>query len=75
MEDIHKRIDMIPAALREGISKKQDRNYPPETTLLVYLNIASHGIRQQETEGAIRTALADQTGFSTILVLWQNRIY
>jgi hypothetical protein len=48
VENWHKRLDAIPIAIREAIQKKERRNYPAHTTLLVYLNISGHGVRQPE---------------------------
>jgi hypothetical protein len=49
----HKRIDSIASTLREGIQKKERRDYPQGTVLLVYQNVSGHGICQAETEDTI----------------------
>jgi hypothetical protein len=46
-------IDSIASTLREGIQKKERRDYPQGTVLLVYQNISGHGICQAETEDTI----------------------
>jgi hypothetical protein len=75
VENWHKRLDAIPIAIREAIQKKEHRNYPAHTTLLVYLNISGHGVRQPETEHEIRAILAKPSKFAVIDVIWQGRLF
>jgi hypothetical protein len=73
--DWHKRINSIPSALREGIQKKERHGYAQGTVSLVYLNISGQGIRQAETEDAIRAIVAGASKFAAIDVIWQRKLF
>jgi len=76
VEDWVRRADQIPSALLSGIRKKTAKAYPPNTQLLVYLNIGEWGIRQRETEAAIKSILSNPTApFSKIYILWNVKLF
>ncbi len=70
------RAESIPDFLDESMNAKSKKNYSSPCWLVVYLNINEYGIRQSETEQAIRAIKARYAGsLATISVLWKQRLY
>jgi hypothetical protein len=74
-ENWHQRLDQLPSALSCGIQKKERLHYPPQTILLIYLNISGHGVRQAEMERAIRAILSNPSKFAAVDVIWQGKLF
>jgi hypothetical protein len=70
------RAEAIPGALKKIIKRKAKKRYGSPATLLVYLNIPTHGIRQKETKKIIAEIKAEHAlAFEQIVVLWNYRLY
>ncbi|MGY4629618.1 hypothetical protein [Bradyrhizobium sp. USDA 4486] len=76
VENWIRRAHAIPGALAHAIQKKKAKSYPQSTELFVYLNIGEYGIRQKQTEGAIRSLLAQPVDpFAAIHVRWKEKVF
>ena len=74
--DWRARAEQIPAAMEVAIKKKIAKKYEPKPLLLIYLNINTFGLMQQETEAAIashKKQYADS--FQEIFVLRKGALY
>jgi hypothetical protein len=70
------RAESIPRYLEEAIGAKTRKRYGSDCWLVVYLNINEYGIRQQETEDAMRGIKERYAGsFEKISVLWKRQVY
>jgi hypothetical protein len=74
-EDLVKRAGEIAAALEERIVNKASKTYPPNTLLLIDLNMSILGFRRDEVREKICSVLASDFGFSEIVVLWNGMIF
>ncbi|MGJ4952121.1 hypothetical protein [Bradyrhizobium sp. HKCCYLS20291] len=75
-KDWIRRADAIPGALAEGISRKREKQYPLATELFVYLNIGEYGIRQEEIEQSIRSAITGSIEpLTAIHVFWKGDVF
>jgi hypothetical protein len=74
-EDLVKRAGEIAAALKERITSKEFGIYPPNTILLVDLNMSIRGFRGDDVSDKICSVLNDDFGFSEIVVLWNGMIF
>jgi hypothetical protein len=74
-DELRERVDAIPDALECAIKKKIAKGYRT-ASMVVYLNIPSHGIRQAETEEAIAEIKARRaSAFFAIHVLWAGKLF
>jgi len=73
VEEWRKRFEAIPAVLDRVVTKKIDKDYPPGTTLAIYVNLGCYGayveqgipILQAGTEPA-------KDKFTAVFVLWEG---
>jgi hypothetical protein len=76
VEDWHHRADALPKTLEAAIQKKNLKHYSSRSVLVVYIGFGFYGIRQSETEAAIRDCQARLRGrFDAIRVLWSGKLY
>jgi hypothetical protein len=74
VEDWVKRAGQIPSALEKAITDKVAKRYALPVVLLVYLNISEWGIRQAESEYAIRCIKSRHAAsFSGLHILWKDK--
>jgi hypothetical protein len=70
------RAESIPHYLEEAVSAKSRKRYGSACWLVVDLSINGYGIRQRETEEAIRAVKERYAGsFEKISVLWKRQVY
>jgi hypothetical protein len=75
VENWSERAKEIPAALEKAIKDKVEKHYGSKAWLVVYLNIDEYGIRQVETQQAIRdTKQRYIDSFDGLFVLWKDRL-
>lgn len=70
------RFEAIPAALDRVVSKKLSKEYPPETNLVIYLNLGCYGAYVQEGLPILRHHTAPAAAkFRRVFVLWEGYLY
>jgi hypothetical protein len=76
VENWRNRFDAIPGALNRVISKKLEKNYSPETNLVIYLNLACYGAYVEEGLPILRNhTAAARHKFKRVFVLWEGFLY
>ncbi len=77
VEDWIARADKAPAALSAAVATKINKHYVTSSaSLLVSLNIGEFGIRQEEIETAMASAMQPALScFERAWVLWEHRLY
>lgn len=75
-EDWGNRRRQIPDRLRETFAKKARKGYPPDVSLLVYLNIVTYDYWREEIEADI-FGVSNETErpFASIWIIWSGRLY
>jgi hypothetical protein len=76
VQNWHKRADALPGQLKNSIEKKKNKNYGSSSTLVVYIGFGFYGIRQTETEAAIKDCqMRFKERFEAVRVLWDGRLF
>ncbi len=70
------RAEQTPTWIAAGCQKKMQKRYAGRASLVIYLNVSDHGIRQTEIENSFPsvTAMAKDQ-FDAIWVLWKSKAY
>jgi hypothetical protein len=70
------RRQQVGPALTRAIGRKAAEGYPPETRLLIYLNLGTYGTWRDEIEADIvRFSAPGLQWFASVWVLWDGRLY
>lgn len=76
VEDWQARRREIGPAISRAIELKASKKYPPQTRLLIYLNLGTYGTWREEIEADIvRFCAPGLRWFSSVWVLWEGRLY
>lgn len=70
------RRDAIPSAVAAAVQRKIWKVYPPDTSLLIYVNLGTYGLWRDEIEKEIReNASLAQAKFKSVWAIWSGRLY
>ena len=76
VEDWYERADQIPDILKERSHSKAQKQYPPNTRLLIYLNVNTSGVRREKIEGMMGDSVSPaKNSFNEVWVLWGKQAY
>jgi hypothetical protein len=76
VEEWRKRFEAIPAALNRVVTKKIGKSYPPDTALVIYVNLGCYGAYVEEGIPILHagTELAKDT-FKAVFAIWEGTLY
>jgi hypothetical protein len=75
-EDWWARRQEVGPAITRAIDLKSAKKYPPQTRLLIYLNLGTYGTWRDEIEAdIIRFSAPGLQWFASVWVLWEGRLY
>jgi hypothetical protein len=70
------RAEQTPAWIAAVCQKKLEKRYGGRPSLIIYLNVSEHGIRQTEIESSFPPATAvAKDHFDAIWILWKSKAY
>jgi hypothetical protein len=76
VENWRARFEAIPAALDRVVAKKLKKNYSPEVSLAIYVNLGCYGAYVEEGLPILRDRTAPaKTNFKRVFVLWEGSLY
>lgn len=76
VENWRKRFDAIPAALDRVVTKKMDKEYEPDVSLVIYVNLACYGAYVGEDLPVLRDGTSPaKDKFKRVFVLWEGNLY
>lgn len=76
IEDWQERRFAIPRAVRAASEAKAAKNYPPGTSLLIYVNLGTYGTwRAEAMREIIQNSAPARHAFVSVSVLWSGEIF
>ncbi|MBR0818273.1 hypothetical protein [Bradyrhizobium liaoningense] len=76
VENWRARFEAIPAAIDRVVAKKLKKNYSPEVSLAIYVNLGCYGAYVEEGLPILRDHTAPaKTNFKRVFVLWEGCLY
>ena len=76
VENWRKRFEAIPGAMDRVITKKMTKEYQPEVSLVIYVNLGCYGAYVEQGLPILRDASAPaKDRFKNIFVLWEGSLY
>ncbi|MBR1280674.1 hypothetical protein JQ597_01325 [Bradyrhizobium sp. AUGA SZCCT0177] len=76
VENWRRRYEAIPAALDRVVAKKLKKDYPPDVSLAIYVNLGCYGAYVEEGLPILRDhTAAARAKFKCVFVLWESCLY
>ena len=76
VENWRKRFEAIPMALDQVVTKKLNKDYPPDVRLVIYVNLGCYGAYLNEGLPILRSGtFPAKDKFKVVFVMWEGKLY